>query len=110
MGFVPLFVQTVKEELMHELRNSLIPLHRSGSPQINRFGELLMDLGIAPRLIESDTSHRIPVLSDLLHKQSEETPGQFESPAPLPSGNASSSLLTEFFHRLCEKIYRCLPR
>ena len=37
MGFVPLFVQTVKEELMHELRNSLIPLHCSGSPPDQSF-------------------------------------------------------------------------
>ena len=62
MGFVLLFVQTAKEKLMHELRNSLIFLHRGGSPRINRFGGLLMDFGIAPRSIEPGTSHRIPGL------------------------------------------------
>ena len=44
MGFVLLFVQTAKEKLMHELRNSLILLHRGGSTRINRFRELLMRL------------------------------------------------------------------
>ena len=31
MGFVALLVQTLEGELMYELRNSLIPLHRGGS-------------------------------------------------------------------------------
>ena len=46
MGFVLLFVQTAKEKLMHELRNSLILLHRGGSPRINRFGELFRTLAL----------------------------------------------------------------
>ena len=85
MGFVPLFAQTVKGELICKLRNSFMPLYRGGSPRINRFGELLMDFGIAPRSTESDPSHRIPVLRDLRHKYSEETRGQSESTTPLSS-------------------------
>ena len=83
---------------MCELRNSLVPLHRGGSPRINHFGELLMDFGIAPQSIESDPSRRIPVLCDLRHKYSEETRGQSESMTPLSS--TFRSLLTGFIQTL----------
>ena len=46
VGFVPLFTQTVKGELICELRNSFMPLYRGGSPRINRIGELFRTLAL----------------------------------------------------------------
>ena len=41
-------------------------------PQISRSGDLME---LAPRWVESDPSHRVPVIGDLLCKHSEEIQG-----------------------------------
>ena len=67
MGFVQLFVQTVKGVLVYELCNSLMPLYRGGSPWINRFGELLMrpDICSAIDRIGSSSSDTSSVIYDI---------------------------------------------